>query len=112
MITALAVEKLSIITKVEPNTITILVIDFLIAFSVDSEARARELVNLLYDAIRKTPVPPEEFFQAFEMSRRILLQKKVSPEVFLNRLGQCLESGVPPSDVYEELESMTSDNNK
>lgn len=98
-----AVETLSVITEVELNTITIFVSDFLRSFPVDSTTVAHRLVDILYEAIRESPVPPHDFFAAFSASRRLLLTQTVSPHEFLQGLRECLESGVAPGDTYEEL---------
>ena len=98
-----AVESLSVLTEVETKTITILFADFLLSSTPETDTAARSLVDILYDAIKESPVPPEDFFSAFEGARRLLVSKALSPQEFLKGLRDCLSSGVAPGDVYEEL---------
>lgn len=98
-----AVETLSVITKCDNKTIAIFLADFLLSFSADADADARRLVDTLYDVIKDVPVPPEDFFAAFETSRRLLISKAIPPIEFLEGLRYCLESGVAPNDVYDEM---------
>lgn len=98
-----AVETLSVITKCDIKTIAIFLADFLLSFVPDSNSDARRWVDTLYDVIKDVPVPPEDFFAAFESSRRLLVSQTVSPTKFLEGLRDCLTSGVSPSEVYDEL---------
>lgn len=98
-----AVGTLSVITKCDIKTIAIFIADFLLSFSPDSDSDARHLVDTLYDVIKDVPVPPEEFFAAFEVSRRLLVSKTIPPLAFLEGLRDCLASGVASHDVYDEL---------
>jgi len=98
-----AVETLSVITKCDIKTIAIFLADFLLSFSPDSDSDARRLVDTLYDVIKDVPVPPEDFFAAFETSRRLLVSQTIPPIEFLEGLRDCLASGVAPDDVYDEL---------
>lgn len=98
-----AVETLSIITKCDIKTIALFFADVLLSFSLESEIAARRLVDSLYDIIKDVPVPPEEFFQSFESCRRLLISQTIAPEKFLRGLQDCLESGISPNDMYDEM---------
>ena len=97
------VETLSVITKCDMKTIAIFLADYLFSFSPDSDADAWRSVDILYDVIKDVPAPPEDFFAAFEASRRLLVSQTISPIEFLEGLRDCLTSGVSPNDVYDEL---------
>ncbi len=101
-----SVEVLSTITKIDIKEITTFLVDFSKIFKIKSEEESKILLDKLYQIIRDTPVPPQEFFEAFAVSRRILLQETVSPEQFLEGLRQRLEIGVAPKDMYSELHAM------
>ena len=103
-----SVEILSTITKIDIKEITTFLVDFSKIFKIKSEEESKILLDKLYQIIRDTPVPPQEFFEAFAVSRRILLQETVSPEQFLEGLRQHLEIGVAPKDMYSELHAMFS----
>ncbi len=98
-----AVETLSVITKCDIKTIAIFLADFLLSFTPGSDADARRLVDTLYDVIKDVPVPPEDFFAAFESSRRLLVSQTISPTEFLEGLRSCLSAGVSPGEMYDEL---------
>lgn len=98
-----AVETLSVITKCDIKEISIFLADFLLSFSPDSDAEARRLVNKLYDVIKDVPVPPEDFFVAFKLSRRLLVSQTIQPIEFLEGLRDCLTFGISPNDVYDEF---------
>lgn len=85
------------------KTIAIFLADYLFSFSPDSDADAWRSVDILYDVIKDVPAPPEDFFAAFEASRRLLVSQTISPIEFLEGLRDCLTSGVSPNDVYDEL---------
>ncbi|MCI5120179.1 MAG: hypothetical protein D3908_03105 [Candidatus Electrothrix sp. AUS4] len=98
-----AVETLSIITKCDIKTIALFFADALLSFSPESEIGAQRLVDTLYDIIKDVPVPPEEFFRSFESCRRLLISHTIAPERFFEGLRDCLESGISPNDMYDEM---------
>lgn len=98
-----AVDALSVITKSDTKTIAIFLADFLLSFNPESAADAQAFVDTLSDVFSNSPVPPEEFFAAFEKSRRLLVSRSVPLLDFLEQLREALASGVAPDDVYHEL---------
>lgn len=98
-----SVEKLFTLTKVDLNLITTSLVDIVKMVKVESEQESTFLLDRLYKIIKDTPVAPQEFFEAFVASRRLLLQKTVSPIEFLNKLSEYLEIGVAPKDMYNEI---------
>ncbi len=98
-----AVETLTVITKCDIKTIAIFLADFVLSFSPESDVDALRLVDTLYDVIKNVPVPPEEFFRAFEASRGLLVSQRISAIEFLEGLEECLTRGVSSNNVYDEL---------
>jgi hypothetical protein len=98
-----SVEKIFTITKVDLNLITTSLVDLFKMEKVESEQESIFLLDRLYKIIKDTPVAPQDFFEAFVASRRLLLQKTVSPIEFLNKLSEYLEIGVAPKDMYNEI---------
>ena len=98
-----AVEILSVITKCDTKTVAIFLADFLLSFTPKSDVDADRLVDMLCQVIRDVPVPPEDFFAAFESSRRLLVSRTIPPIEFLEGLKDCLSSGVAPEGVYAEM---------
>ncbi|WP_341731859.1 hypothetical protein [Microcoleus sp. EPA2] len=98
-----SVEKIFTITKVDLNLITTSLVDLFKMKKVESEQESIFLLDRLYKIIKDTPVAPQDFFEVFVASRRLLLQKTVSPIEFLNKLSEYLEIGVAPKDMYNEI---------
>lgn len=98
-----SVEILFTITKVDINLITTSLVDIFKMAKIESEQESTVLLDRLWIIIKETPVAPQEFFEAFVASRRLLLQETVSPIEFLNKLSQYLEMGIAPKDMYNEI---------
>ena len=98
-----AAELLSVITKCKVHAVSIFVADFFQSFKPDGELEACQITDLLYDSICKTPVPPEEYFAAFEKSRRLILSGTIGPKVFLDDLRQCLACGVSVDEMCNAI---------
>ncbi len=96
------------ITKVDINLITSFLVDISKVSEIESEQELKVLLDKIYAIIQNTPVPPQDFFEAFAVSRRVLLQRTVSPIEFLERLSEYLEIGVPPKDMYHEISTSFS----
>ena len=105
----IGVERLHIITDVEIRSVTTFVADFFSIFNISSTNQGDIILNLLYEAVKNSQVPPQDFFQAFESSRRLLLQKNLSPDIFLAKLIETLSLGVPPDQMYESIGSSLKD---
>ena len=73
-----AVETLTVITRVEIQVTTIFLADFFVLFSVESELQGKKTLDALYKAIKDSRVLPEEFFEAFKNSRRLLLSRSAN----------------------------------
>ncbi|MBN2291525.1 MAG: hypothetical protein JXM70_03810 [Pirellulales bacterium] len=99
-----ATESLSVITKCDINTVAIFVADFFQSFQPEDDAQARQITDILYNSIRSTPVPPEDYFAGFEKSRRLVVSKLLNPIDFLDNLRECLSEGVPIDEVCKAIE--------
>jgi hypothetical protein len=104
------VEILFTITKVDMNLITTSLVDIFKMAKIESEQESTNSLDKLYIIIKNTPVLPQEIFEAFVASRRLLLQETVSPIEFLNKLSEYLEIGVTPKDMYNEIFSSSNIN--
>lgn len=98
-----ATETLSVITKCDIHTVSVFIADFFGSFQPKNDAEAHRITDILYHSIRSTPVSPEEYFAAFEKSRRLIVSQMIEPRVFLNELQVCLSHGVPLEDVYNVI---------
>ncbi|MCI5222766.1 MAG: hypothetical protein D3924_08875 [Candidatus Electrothrix sp. AR4] len=100
----IATEVLSVITKCDIDKVSIFVADFFLSFQPENERSAQNLTDQLYKSIRSTPVPPEEYFTAFEKSRRLIKSKSLQPDLFLSYLHECLSLGFPIDNIFEEIQ--------
>ncbi len=99
-----ATERLSIITRCDIGRVVIFVADFFNTYDPEDELEAEKLTDRLYESIQLTPVPPEEFFLAFERSRRLIVSGSTDPDDFLSALSSCLSDAVPIDDLCHEIE--------
>jgi len=100
-----ATEILAVITKCDAQRVALFVADFFQSLHPDSDDAATVITDSMYDYILNTPVPPEEFFTAFEKSRRLMLSQRIEPSVLLKELQTCLASGVPIDDICREIQT-------
>lgn len=100
-----AVEVLSVITRVDHETVASFVADVYKMFPTTPGLRYENLLDHIYEIIRSSPVAPSEFISAFNHSRRIVLSGDVEPEDYFQRLTVALEKGVPPEAIYDYLRS-------
>ena len=100
-----ATEELSVITKCDVTRVTVFVADFFHSFQPRDDVEARLITDALYRSIHSTPVPPEEYFAAFETSRRLILSRAIDPRAFLDDLKECLSHGVPIDQLPARIEA-------
>ncbi|MEZ6041098.1 MAG: hypothetical protein R3C20_11365 [Planctomycetaceae bacterium] len=100
-----ATEALSVITKCDTQRVALFVADFFQSIHPKDDSEATTITDALYFFIQNTPVPPEDFFAAFEKSRRLILSQLIEPSVFLDELQTCLSKGVPIEDVCKEIQA-------
>ena len=70
------------------------------------------IIDLVYEAIRRSAIPPRDFIKAFEDSRRLVLSHSIEPIDFFAKLREALESGVAPDECCEHLSQKASQINK
>ena len=104
-----AVAILSVITQIEPKIIGSFIADAYKVFDFVNKHEQTQLVNILYKTIKESPVAPIDFIKAFETSRRLILSRKIDPNVYLNLLRKALESGVEPEKVNEYMQHEISE---
>lgn len=99
-----ATDKMSSVSKVDTLTVASCVAD--VALSIENSEIALT-TNLICDpiflAIRGTRATPDEFFQAFQNSRRFLIGDYFDLGVFLKELTNLLDMGLTASEISEEL---------
>lgn len=105
--TALTViDTLKAATRLDAKAITLFVADIFKILELTPSSQHGEIIQQTLSALRETPVPPEEFLSAFQLSRRLILAKSVPPERFLTELRRNLDIGVPADEMFEVLRSI------
>lgn len=99
-----AVAILSVITQLQPKIIAAFVADAYKVFDSAFPEQQEQLVDILYKNIKESPVTPQDFIDAFKLSRRLILNKSIAPTTYLELLRQSLETGTPPDEVIEYIE--------
>jgi hypothetical protein len=103
-----AVDKLSTISRVEPTRVASFIADVFRVFEPPDEETADALLDHIYSLIRDSVAAPQEYFEAFDQSRRLILAAKLNSDQFFNTLNEGLEAGVPVSDIYAYMSSRLS----
>lgn len=99
------VETLSIITQAEPERVGRFVADSYKVFDAIDPENVSQIIEVLFQAIRSSAVPPDDFLTGFESSRHLVLSRTLTPQDYLNRLRIALENGISPDNIGEHLES-------
>ena len=100
-----AVGLLTVITKVDYETVALFVADVYKATNVDSRYGYDRILDEIYIMIREIPVPPSEFIEAFNRSRRLLFSKKMGLGQYFKLLKSGLESGASVEDISDYIAS-------
>lgn len=101
----IAIEQISVITKVDIKTVTSFIIDASKILRNENSLITQQDIDLLYKMIQETPVSPEDFIDAFQRSKSLLLSEYIGKENYFNELQKCLGRSVRPEDMYEVLKS-------
>lgn len=99
-----SIEKLSVITGLPPREIaSYLVILYPVA---DATGVAfSKLDDQFYLTLRDSAATPEEFFEAFKMTRSLVLEGKLHLETYLRDLSALLGFGLPPEEIRQRMEA-------
>jgi hypothetical protein len=98
------VANLSVITRIEFLTVADFIADVYRIFEITTPGHVEVVIDLVYNAIRRTAAPPADFFIAFAHSRRLVLTGALDPFSFFPALQTALEAGVKAEAVGEYLE--------
>ena len=106
-----AVSILSVITQLKPKIIGSFIADAYKVFDFVTTDEQSKLVDVLYKTIKESPVAPEDFINAFENSRRLILSRVIHPTPYLKMLKESLESGISPEGVYDHIHHVINKDN-
>ena len=98
-----SVEVLSVVTRVDYKDVTLFMADTYRMTQSDPSKQYHFTINSIIDIIRSSAVPPEDFIKAFNLSKRLILLKIMTPEIYFIKLKENLEGGVAPDDMLNAL---------
>lgn len=98
-----AVGTISVITKVDIKTVAMFIADLYKVLETSEETDYNKVLDWIYILIRETPVPPIEFIEAFEKTRRLVLSKRIDLLEYFEVLKNGLESGVSEEDMNDYI---------
>lgn len=100
-----AVESVSVITKIDTKIVTMFIADLYKVLEISEKFDYRKVLDWIYILIRETSVPPIEFIESFENSRRLVLSKNIDLLKYFEILKNGLELGIPIEDINEFIVS-------
>jgi len=96
---------LSVVTRVNYKDIIVFIADIYTMINYTPNISYSQITDIIFNTIRETPVPPEDFITAFKKSRQIVLSNNISLEDYFKELKNALNSGISPENIYEYLSS-------
>jgi len=97
-----SIETLSTVTGLAPKDIAAYMV-ILYPLANAAGVSFSRLDDLLYLTLRDSAATPEEFFEAFRVTRSLVLTGSMDLQSYLNRLSALLGSGYSPSEIHEKM---------
>lgn len=99
-----SIETMSVVTGLPAHEIaSYLVILYPL---VDATGRSFSMLDDgFYTTLRDSAATPEEFFEAFRMTRSLVLEKKLPLDKYLRELAALLGYGLPPQEIRSRMEA-------
>jgi hypothetical protein len=97
-----SVEIVAVVTQVDAKAATNFIAD-LTNILARAPGDLRSTMEYILDIMRESAAPPEDFIRAFRDSRSLVLSGEISPQAYFQLLRQCLEEGIAPEDVLDEI---------
>lgn len=100
------VEKLSVITKVDFDLVSITVANLykiLAQQGTKTNFDFETAIDQFYTTMNNSPVPPEEFIENFNKHRKVLLEQEMDLESYLEDLYENLSKGRSGEELYGEF---------
>jgi len=99
-----SIEKMSVITGLASSEIASYMVILYPLVDATSLSFGR-LDDLFYSALRDTAATPEEFFDAFRMTRSLVLERKMRLDTYLGELSALMGFGLPPEEIRRRMEA-------
>lgn len=99
-----SIEKMSVITGLPSSEIASHMVILYPLVDATSLSFSR-LDDRFYSALRDSAATPEEFFEAFRMTRSLVLEGKMHLDTYLGELSALMGFGLPPAEIRRRMEA-------
>ncbi|MDY6799496.1 MAG: hypothetical protein SVX28_12360 [Pseudomonadota bacterium] len=107
-----ACAMLTVITQIDHLEMGKFIADVFKVFDfVDQELQSK-IIELVFQAIQTSAVPPADFISGFEHSRHLILSRAIGPVEFLAALNLALQAGTPPNDCAQVISASVNTQEK
>lgn len=101
-----SIEQLFTVTKVEPKTITLFLVDLYKTLDTEKDNEHQQKLEDIFTLLRETPASPEDFFRAFMITRRLVLSSKIGLTSYFHLLRKGLDQGLSPDDMFDYMNEL------
>jgi len=99
-----SIEKMSVITNIPAQEIASYLI-ILYPLADTTGVSFGQLDDRFYLILRDSAATPEEFFEAFRLTRNLVLEGQMNLDTYLSRLSSLLGLGFPPEKLRQRMEA-------
>ena len=99
------IEILTVITLVDPRVVAVFLADIYKINEITSDYDYQSIIDKVLDYIRKSPVSPQEYIQAFAQSKSIVFSRTLRVDDYFNQLQKGLESGHTAENMREFMKA-------
>jgi hypothetical protein len=99
-----SIEKMSVITDIPAQEVA----SYLVILYPLVDATGVSFSHLddrFYLTLRDSAATPEEFFEAFRLTRSLVLERRMDLDDYLNKLSTLLDFGLPPEEIRQRMEA-------
>ena len=99
-----SIEKMSVITDIPAQEVA----SYLVILYPLVDATGVSFSHLddrFYLTLRDSAATPEEFFEAFRLTRSLVLEKRMGLDDYLNKLSTLLDFGLSPEEIRRRMEA-------
>jgi len=100
-----SIEKLSVITNIPASEVASYLI-ILYPLADITDMRFDQLDDLFYLTLRDSAATPEEFFEAFRLTRSLVLERRIDLDTYLSKLSSLLNLGLPSEKLVQRMETL------
>ena len=97
--TLTSIEMIATLTELDYKRITMFHAELYKMMKSPNELIYHKQIECVYDIVRNTSVPPNEFFEAFEITRKRVLSGEVELNFYFELIQSGLENGYNPNEI-------------